>query len=174
MGVFLYHSTGQVGPSLGGTSGSPNGVETMQLHHSWGWHPIQTDSHIYMRYIHSVWTFSMLSQGHMGAPLSFYQPSWSYIWEFWFTCGVEMMPLRHGWGWHPPQTSFFIHIQYIQIGWAFVCCVKGMWVHRNTIPPAKLAPELGRLGCLCSGNDTITSCLWLPWSFNSNCFPSPY
>ncbi len=43
-----------------------------------------------------------------------------------------------------------------------VCCLKGIWVDPYTIPPAKLAPDLGL--------SFTTSCLWLP-SFNSNCSP---
>ena len=57
------------------------GVEMMPLCHVWGWHLPQTLSYIHIRHIlQSVWVFSVLSQGHMGASLSFHRPSWSQIW----------------------------------------------------------------------------------------------
>ena len=37
---------------------------------------------------------------------------------FWVTCRAETMPLRHGWGWGPPQTASHIHISHIQSVWA--------------------------------------------------------
>ena len=43
-----------------------------------------------------------------------------------------------------------------------VCCLKGTCVHPYTIPPAKLAPDLGILDCLWSGNDAIMAWLKLP------------
>ena len=66
---YTYHSSRQVGPR-------PQiwefwvtwGVKSMQLHHVWGWHPPHTTSQFHIRYIHSIWAFGMLSQGHMGAP----------------------------------------------------------------------------------------------------------
>ena len=34
-------------------------------------------------------------------------------------CRAKMMSLlRHGWGWQPPQTAFYIHIRHIQNVWA--------------------------------------------------------
>ena len=41
---------------------------------------------------------------------------------FWVTCGVEMMWLRHGWGWHPPQTASHIHITHITCLSTLICC----------------------------------------------------
>ena len=41
------------------------------------------------------------------------------------------------------------------------CCVKGIWVHPYTIPPANLAPNLGILSHLWSGNDAVSACLRL-------------
>jgi hypothetical protein len=100
------------------------GVTIMPLHHVWGCHPSQMTSHIHIRYINSVWAFDMLSQGHMGAPLSHsIGQVGSKIWDFWFwvTWGVEMMPLCHGWGCHPIlQSASHIHIRHIQSVWAFV------------------------------------------------------
>jgi hypothetical protein len=42
-----------------------------------------------------------------------------------------------------------------------VCCLKAIWLHPNTVTPAKLAPDLGRQGHLWSKNDAITS--WWGW-----------
>ncbi len=33
----------------------------------------------------------------------------------WVTCGVKMMPLHHGWGWHPPQPGSHIHSRQINM-----------------------------------------------------------
>ncbi len=33
-----------------------------------------------------------------------------------------------------------------------VCCLKGIWVHPNIVPPAELVPDFGILGPLWSGN----------------------
>ena len=44
-------------------------------------------------------------------------PSCPQIWGFRFTWGVEMMPQLHGWGWHPPQTTSYIHIRHVQSVW---------------------------------------------------------
>jgi hypothetical protein len=41
------------------------------------------------------------------------------------TYGVEMMLLRHGWGWQPPQTVSPIHVRYIQSVWAHWYVVHG-------------------------------------------------
>ena len=58
---------------------------------------------------------------------------------------------------------------------ALVCCLKGIWVHPYTIPLANMAPDLGYLGCLWSGNDAIMSWLRLEAAIlNSNCFLHPY
>jgi len=47
---------------------------------------------------------------------------------------------------------------------SLVCCLKGICVHPYTIPPAKLAPDVGIMGCLWSENDAIMS--W--WRLISN------
>jgi len=68
------------------------GVDMMSLHHGWGCHPIQSASHIHIRYVQSVWAFVMLSQGHMGAPLHhstgqvglrFVNPGSLLQWKWW-------------------------------------------------------------------------------------------
>ncbi len=92
------------------------GVEIMQLHHGWDWYPPQTASHIHIRHIHSVWAIGMLSQGHMGAPS--YHTQAKLAWDFGISvsCGVEMMPFHHGWGWYSPQIDH-IHIIHVQCVW---------------------------------------------------------
>ena len=52
-------------------------------------------------------------------------PCLAQIWGFWVTCGVKMMSLCHGWGWHPPQTASHIHSRHIQCVWAHWCAVHG-------------------------------------------------
>ncbi len=49
----------------------------------------------------------------------------AHILRFWVTCGVKMMPLRHGWGRQPPQTASCVHIIHIQSAWAHWCAVHG-------------------------------------------------
>ncbi len=35
------------------------------------------------------------------------------------------MPLRDGWGWHPPQTAFHIHIRHVQSVWGIAMLSRG-------------------------------------------------
>jgi hypothetical protein len=92
---------------------------------------------------------------------------------FWVTFGVEMMSLRHGWGWQPPQTVSPIHVRYIQSVWAH-------WyvVHGNTLTALHsythitYCSDFGGfwvLGHFWSWNDVNTS--WLRLTATSNCFP---
>ena len=60
---------------------------------------------------------------------SFTHSTRGQILGFWFTCGVEMMSLRHGWGWQPPQTASCIHIIYKKNVWQAHCYA----VHRHTV-----------------------------------------
>jgi len=105
----------------------------------------------------------MLSQGYGCILIPFHWLSWSQIWPFWVTWWVEMKPLRHIWGWYytdihlrPAHASI---LDIYKVCEPFVCCLKGIWVHPYTIPPAKLAPDLTSLGCLWSRYDASTS--WL-------------
>ena len=57
-----------------------------------------------------------------------------------------------------------LHIFIIDIYKVFeplVCCLNGIWVPLHTIPPAKLAPDVGSSVFLRSEYDDITSCLRL-------------
>ncbi len=44
----------------------------------------------------------------------------------WVTCGLKMMPLHHGWGWHPPQTASHIHVWHIKCVWGFGLLSQGL------------------------------------------------
>ncbi len=87
-------------------------VTMVPLRHDWGWYPLQTASHILNRHIQSVWAIGMLSQGHMVAPLYRYTGQVGPRFGD-FTCGVKMMPQRHGWGWYPPHIASSIHSRNI-------------------------------------------------------------
>ncbi len=61
---------------------------------------------------------------------------------------VKMMPLRHGWGWLPPQTASHIHIRHIQSVWAIV--MLSQWhivapLYRYT---GQVGPRFGKSGSL--------------------------
>jgi hypothetical protein len=53
-----------------------------------------------------------------------------------------------------------------------LCCLKGIWMHMYTIPPAMFAPDLGVQGCYIGVNDVITS--YLRQISTSNHFPPPH
>ena len=38
---------------------------------------------------------------------------------------IKMVPLRHSWGWYPPQTATHIHIRHIQSVWAIGMLSQG-------------------------------------------------
>ncbi len=92
--------------------------------------------------------------------------------DFWVSCGVEMMPLRHGWGWYPPQTGSHIRSRHTQHVWAI-----GMLFHRQMGAPlyqytGQVSPSYWNLDHLWSENDAIAS--WLRLTSTSDCFPHPY
>ncbi len=65
--------------------------------------------------------------------------------EFWVTCVVEMMLLRHGWGKYPPQTASHIHIRHIESVWGIVIVLLNQG-HKGApsyhyVTQAKLAPN---------------------------------
>ncbi len=104
---------------------------------------------------------SFLSRYPYNSPLA--------ILEFWFTCGVKMMSLHHGWGWQPPQTDSCVHIRHI---------LKSVWAHWNAVHWHMAVASntythttwliFWGLGHLWSQIDVITS--WLRMADNSNCF----
>ncbi len=95
-----------------------HGVKVMSSHHGWGWEPPQTVPHIYMRHIQSGWACWYAVHMNKVAALHSCPPYLAQIWGLWVTYGVEMMSLRHGWGWQPPHTASHIHIRHIQSVWA--------------------------------------------------------
>ncbi len=88
------------------------GVEIMPLCDSWGSHPPQTASHIFIGHVQSFWGIGMLAHRHMGAPSSSHQPGWPHIMIVFVISGGEMIQLYHGWGSHPPQTASHINIRH--------------------------------------------------------------
>ncbi len=101
------------------------GVEMMPLHHGWGRYPPQTASHIHIRCTKCVWAIGILSQGHIHAPLYRYTSKGGPRFLIWVLCVVKMIPLRHGWGWQPPQTVSNIHIRHIKCVWGIVLLSQG-------------------------------------------------
>jgi hypothetical protein len=77
-----------------------------------------------------------VSRAHGCTLIPFHWPSWPQIWEFCVPYGVELMPLHHGWGWHPKK---LLRASILDICKVFeppplVCCLNGIWVHPHTIP----------------------------------------
>ncbi len=57
------------------------GVKMMSLHHGWGWQPPQTDSHINILHIQSVWAHWYAIHRHMVAALHIHtHPTWLRFW----------------------------------------------------------------------------------------------
>ena len=93
----------------------------------------------------------------------------------WFcvTCGVKMIPLRHCWGWQPPQTASHILIRHVQSVWSYWYVIHWHTVAAFTqLYPPDLAQIVGHTLSLVESNDVIYSCLSL--TATSNCFPHPY
>jgi hypothetical protein len=55
----------------------------------------------------------------------------------------------------PLKTTSYILLDIYKVFEPLVCFLKGIWVHRNIITPAKLVPDLGILGGLWSESNTI-------------------
>ncbi len=97
-----------------------------------------------------------VSQAYGCTLIPLHRPSCPQILDFFVTCGVETMPLHHGWGRYPPQTISHIHIKHIQHVWGI-----GMLSQRHMGAPlyhyrGRLAPDFWILGHLWSGNDAIS------------------
>ncbi len=85
---------------------------------------------------------------------------------------VEMMPLCHGWGWYPPQTSSQNHIRHIKCAWGIVLLFQGHVDAPLYHFTSKGGLKVWNLGHLWIENDAITS--WLRLTSTSDCFPHPY
>ena len=147
-------------------------VEMMSLCHGWGWQPPQTASWIHIRHIQSVWEHWYDVHRHIEVALHNYLPYLTQILGFLVTCGVQMMSLRHGWGWQSTQTTSHIHIKYSQSTWEYWYGVHRYIVAALHSCPPYLAKVFGVLGHLWSPNVVILS--WLRLTASSNCFPHPY
>jgi len=97
------------------------GVRMMCLRHGWGWQPPQAASPTYVRHMQSVWAHQYAVCHHMVAVLhSYTHTTWPRL-RFLGSgslCGIRMMCLRHGWGWHPPQTASPTYDRHMQSVWA--------------------------------------------------------
>ncbi len=90
------------------------GVKMMSLCHGWGWQPPQTASHIHIRHIKVFEHIDMLSWVDGSSLKQLYSHYLGQMLGFWFTCGVNMISLYHGWVWQQPQTASHINIRHIQ------------------------------------------------------------
>ncbi len=77
-----------------------------------------------------------------------HRPNWPQIWGFCPLWTVKKVPLRHGWGWYPPQTASHILIKHLQSVWAI-----GMLSQRHIVAPlyrytGKVGPRFGKSGSL--------------------------
>ncbi len=119
---------------------------------------------------------SMLSQGHMSAPLYHYTgQGCPQIWDFgsivewkWY----HWMPLHHGWGWYPPQTGSHIHMSHIQCAWVIGMLSQGHMGAPLYLYTSKVGPRFWNLGHLWTENDVIAS--WLRLTSTIDCFTHPY
>ncbi len=114
---------------------------------------VEADSHLKLLpqsildiYI-SIWTHWYAAHRHTVAALHSYPPYLAQILGFWVTYGVEMMSLRHGWGWQPPQTASCIYIRYIQTVWEHWYAVHMQMVAALHSYPPNLA-QIGGLWVL--------------------------
>ncbi len=124
MGARLYRYSGQVGQRFW-TFGSL--VE-------WEWcHYIMVEADIHLRLLPT----SILDIHNMFEPLvCCLKGIWIHPciiipakvasdFGIWVTCGVKMMPLCDGWGWHSPQTASHIYIRHIKCVWGIVLLSQG-------------------------------------------------
>ncbi len=88
--------------------------------------------------------------------------------DFWVTCGVEMI---QGWGWYPPQTGSHIHTRHIKGVWGIGMLSQGHMDAPLYCYTSKFGPKFRNLGHLWSGNDAITS--WLRLTSTSDYFQHP-
>ena len=168
----LYHYTGQVAPRFGNSRSlvnCRNGAITSRLRLISTSDCFPHPNQMYTK-CSSIWYDVSGAYGCTLIPL--HRPSWPQIWEFCPLWTVKKVPLRHGWGWYPPQTASHILIRHIQSVWAIDMLSQGHMLHPYTVTPAKLAPDLGKQGHLWSENDAIMSWLWL--MSTSACSIHPY
>ncbi len=96
-----------------------------------------------MRHKLSVWTNWYAVHGHTLAALhSHTHTSWLSFWVQGH-CGVKMMPLRHSWGWPPPQTASLIHIRCMQVFEHIDMLSMGIQYQPYTVIPTVLSSVFG-------------------------------
>jgi hypothetical protein len=61
---------------------------------------------------------------------------------------VKMVPLRHGWGWYPPQTASQILIRHIQSVWVIGMLSQGHMVAPLYCYTGQVGPRFGKSGSL--------------------------
>ena len=149
MGAPLYCYTGQVGPRFGKSGWL---VE-------WKWcHNLMVEAGIHLRpLLTSIFDiyklFKSLSyclKGIWVHPYTIAVAKLAPAWGFRFTCGVEMMPWPHVWGWYPPQTASRIHIsiRHIQSDWAIVMLSQGHMGSPLYCYTIQISPRFGNSGSL--------------------------
>ena len=162
----LYYYTSQVGPRFGN---SRSLVE-------WKWcRDDMVEADVHFRQLHaSILDISMLSQGHMVAPLYHYtgqvsprfgnsgsREEWKWCHNVIVEAGIHIRPLH---------TSIFDIYKVCEL---LVCFRNGILVHPSyTVTLAKLPPDLGIQLQLRSGNDAPTS--WLRLIFTPDHFKHSY
>jgi len=110
--------------------------------------PIQIAPYIHKKYT-IIWAFGMPSQGFMmGAPwyhsTSQVGPRFGNSWSLMGGKDAIMSCLRL-----TSTSDTFPHPYKMYSKFEpSVCCLRAIWVHPYTIPPGKLDPDLGILGCL--------------------------
>ena len=143
----LYLYTGKVGPSFG-KSASLDG---------WKWcHNVMVEVDIHLRPLHTsildmYKVFELLVRCLNGIwfhPFTVTPAKLPQIWGFSVTCGVKMMPQRHGWGWYLLQTASYIHIRHIQSVWAVGVLSQGPLVAPLYQYIAQVGPRFGDSGSL--------------------------
>jgi len=107
----------------------------MSLCHSWGYHPIQTASHIHIRHIQSVWAHGQAVHRQRVTALHRYPPYLGQIMEWIYLC--------HGWGCHPIQTASHIHFK------TYKKCINTSYtdhIHRHWVAALhRYSPYLGQI-----------------------------
>ncbi len=117
---------------------------------SWSRHISTSDCfiHPYYTYIKCLSHWYVVSREYECTLIPLHWPSWPQIWEVRVTCGVKMMPQRHGWGWCLLQTASYIHIRHIQNVWDI-----GMLSQWHMVAPlypytGQVSPRFGDSGSL--------------------------
>ncbi len=125
MGAPFYRYTGQVGPRF----------RTFVSLVEWKWcHYVMVEADIHLRLlptfkldINNVFEpFVFCLKGIWMHPCIIIPAKLAPDFGIWVICGVNMMPLHHGWGWHPPQTASHIHKRHIKCVWGIVLLSQGL------------------------------------------------